>query len=98
MLITLREWRSDTYRSDGFYIDAGLRVYDGEGKELANSNTSHKNMGSGDGSVESIYDAAQSYLSMLLNDSKVKAVLTYKLTDEGKPLGIETSDRERPPS
>jgi hypothetical protein len=89
VLITLREWRSDTYRSDGFFIDAALRVHDGEGKELANSNTSHKNVGSGDGSVESIYDAAQSYLSMLLNDIKVKTVLSYKLTDKEKQLGID---------
>ena len=75
VIITLREWRSDTYKSSGFFIDAILKVYDSEGKELANSTVSHKNIGNGDGTVESIYRAARLYLSMLLNDPKVKAVL-----------------------
>ncbi len=78
VIITLREWRSDTYKSAGFFIDAILRVYDGEGKELASSTVSHKNIASGDGTVESIYRAARSYLSMLLNDPRVKAVLGSK--------------------
>jgi hypothetical protein len=75
VLITLREWRSESYGNAGFFIDAVLQVYDGEGNELANSSTSHKNRGSGDGSVVSTYDAARLHLSILMNDPKVKAVL-----------------------
>lgn len=91
VIITLREWKSDSYSTAGFFIDAVLRVYDGEGKELANSSVSHKNIGSGDGSVASIYEAARLYLSMLLNDPKVKAVLAYKLTAEEKRLAMDKS-------
>lgn len=78
VIITLREWRSDSGRSTGFFIDAILQVYDGEGNELAKSTVSHKNMESGDGTVESIYRAARLYLSMLLNDPTVKAALGSK--------------------
>lgn len=80
VIITLREWRGDSFRNPGFFIDAVLRVYDEEGKELANSSVSHKNTGSGDGSVTSTYDAARSYLSRLLNDPKVKTVLIQSNT------------------
>jgi hypothetical protein len=78
VIVTLREWRIDIYRSQGFLIDAILRVYDREGNEIAQSAVSHKNIDSGDGTVESIYRAARLYLGMLLNDTKVKAVLASK--------------------
>ena len=88
VLITLREWRSDTYRYTGFFIDAQLQVYDEEGKEIASSSTSHKNIGTGDGTVEFPEVAAGLHLSNLLNDPKVKAVLSYKLTDKEKLVDI----------
>lgn len=75
VLITIKEWRSDSFKNHGFFIDAILRVYDKNGKELASSSTSHKSMGSGDGSVNDIFDASRLYLSKLLNDPKVKAAL-----------------------
>lgn len=71
LLITLREWKSDSYKNQGFFIDAILQVYDMDGNELASSSVST----SGDGSVESTFEAARSYLSILLNDPKVKTVL-----------------------
>ncbi len=75
LIITLHEWRSDSYRNAGFFIDAVLRVYDREGKELASRSVSHKSRGSGDGSVDSVYDAARLYLNLLLNDPKIKLAL-----------------------
>jgi hypothetical protein len=80
VVITLREWRSESYRSAGFFIDAILQVYDSDERELAVSSTSHKNIGSGDGSVESTFDAARLHLSILLNDPKVKAALIQSNT------------------
>jgi hypothetical protein len=87
VLITLREWRSDSYRTAGLFINAVLQVYDEKGKELANSSTSHKNIGSGDGSVVSTYDAARSYLSILLNDDKIKAALGSQSVFEIREIG-----------
>ena len=75
VLINLREWKVDIMRSAGFFIDAQAIVYDKEGHEIASSYVSHRNVGSGDGSVESVISAAQSYLNMLLNDDKIKVAL-----------------------
>jgi hypothetical protein len=75
VIITLREWRSDTYRTVGFFIDATIMVYDEKGNELASSSVSHRNVGAGDGSVVSTDYAARLYLGMLLNDDKIKGAL-----------------------
>jgi len=72
VIITLHEWKVDILRSVGFFIDAVIRVYDEEGKELASSTVSHQNIGSGDGSVMSEDYAARLYLNRLLNDNKIK--------------------------
>lgn len=82
VIIELREWRSDTYKTTGFFIDAEIRVYDGEGKELSNSSVSHKHRGSGDGSIGYTYSAARFYLSMLLNDPLIKDALGAKPVSE----------------
>lgn len=74
-LVTLREWRGDSYKSFGFFINAVIRVYDETGKELASSSVSHLNVGSGDGSVMSVDYAARLYLGMLLNEEKIRASL-----------------------
>jgi hypothetical protein len=75
VIITLSEWRSDTYRTVGFFIDATIMVYDEKGNELASSSVSHRDVGAGDGSVVSTDYAARSYLGMLLNDDKIKIAL-----------------------
>ncbi|MDP2853420.1 MAG: DUF1566 domain-containing protein [Smithellaceae bacterium] len=74
-IITLREWKGDSYKTVGFFINADLRIYDEKGNELASTSVSHKNIGSGDGSVVSTDYAARLYLSMLLNDDKIKTAL-----------------------
>jgi hypothetical protein len=76
VLITLKEFRSDTYAKAGFFIDAILKIYDREGKELGGSSISHKDVGTGDGTVQSPEDAARLYLSRLLNDPAVRTALT----------------------
>jgi len=82
-LITLREWRSDTYvNSKVLYIDAQLQVYDEEGKEIAIGSASHKNIGSGDGMVDSPEVGAGLHLSRLLNDPNIKTALGSKPVSE----------------
>jgi hypothetical protein len=94
IFITIREFRSDTYRDNflsinriGFFTDAILLVYDGDGKELANSTVSHKNIGSGDGTVKSTDHAVRSYLNMLLNDPPIKAALGAKPVSMIREIG-----------
>ena len=45
ILLTLGEWRSDTYTKAHLFVEATAIVYDGAGKELANSAISHKDLG-----------------------------------------------------
>jgi hypothetical protein len=87
VIITLHEWRSDTYRTVGFLVDATIMVYDEKGTELASSSVSHRNLGSGDGSVVSADYAARLYLGMLLNDDKIKAALGAKSVLEIREIG-----------
>jgi hypothetical protein len=75
VLITIRQWKSDTYRRTSFFVDATIEVYDETGKELASCSTSHETMGSASGAVESSEDAARLHLNRLLNDPRVKASL-----------------------
>ncbi len=83
VLITLREWRSDTYvNNKSLYIDAHLQVYDEKGKEIAISSVSHKNMGDGDGIVDSPEVGAGLHLSRLLNDPNIKTALGSKPVSE----------------
>jgi len=80
VLINLREWKVDIWSRAGFFIDAQAIVYDKDGHEIASSYVCHRNVGSGDGSVESVISAAQSYLNMLLNDDKIKVALEAEST------------------
>jgi len=75
ILITLNEWRSDTYKQAGFFINAEVIIYDQKGKEIARSSTSHKDIGSRDGTVKSPEDAAKIHLNRLLNTPPVKTAL-----------------------
>lgn len=86
-IITLREWKIDKHKTFGFFTDTVLRVFDGEGKELAKTSVSHKNMGSGDGSIVSADYAARLYLSMLLNDPNIKTALGAKSVSGIRKIG-----------
>jgi hypothetical protein len=75
LLVVVREWRGDTYARAGFFVDVEAIVYDQAGKELGRSSSSHKEIGSGDGTVISPEDAAKNHLSRLLNAPAVSSVL-----------------------
>ncbi|MCG6535224.1 MAG: SHOCT domain-containing protein [Syntrophales bacterium LBB04] len=89
VLITLKEFRSDTYTRAGFFIDAIMKIYDREGRELGGSSTSHKDVGSGDGTVQSPEDAARLHLSRLLNDPAVRTALT-EVKKSNAPISVQS--------
>jgi len=89
VLITLNEFRSDTFARAGFFIDATVRIYDGEGRELGSSSTSHKDVGTGDGTVQSPEEAARLHLSRLLNDPTVRTALN-EVKKSNAPIPVQS--------
>ena len=79
ILLTLREWLSDTYGNTGFRINAQLQVYNEEGKEIAIRSVNNLESFNGWVGVFSCpVCTGGSYLSRLLNDPNIKTALGSK--------------------
>ncbi len=80
VLLTLSEWKSDTYQNVGLAYNIALSVYDGSGRLLAEaSRRGNDNLGGGFNSPEvsrqNIPKAFRQKLKELFGDPKIKAAL-----------------------
>jgi hypothetical protein len=75
ILITVNEWKSDTYRTTRFLYDLSAEVYDREGHLLSEHKEENTSDEEANQSVESPVDAGREVLSQLLNNNAIVSSL-----------------------